>query len=85
MSYFKKWGFEANPFKTSALGANHDDLTLLVGREREKKILKNRIRSDSGIVTIEGENGIGKTSLINACSFELYEETLDENNETLYL
>ena len=82
---YKDWGFISNPFKTTPLNADGQGLELLVGRDKEKSKLINRIKSDSGIVTIEGENGIGKTSIVNAATYELYEDSIQSNSTELYI
>lgn len=82
---FKEWGYVSNPFKTTPLDANEKGLELLVGRNKEKMKLINRIKSDSGIVTIEGSNGIGKTSIVNTASYELFEDSLMSEEDEMYI
>ena len=76
MSLYKDWGYISNPFKPSPIKPTLKDSSLLVGREKEKKKIKTRLKNDSGIITIEGENGIGKTSVINTSIYELFEESI---------
>ncbi len=76
MSLYKDWGYTSNPFKPSPIQPTLKDSSLLVGREKEKKKIKTRLKNDSGIITIEGENGIGKTSVINTSIYELFEESI---------
>ncbi|WP_432671715.1 hypothetical protein [Flavobacterium sp. SM2513] len=86
MSLYKDWGYTSNPFRPTPIEPTIRGIELLVGREKEKKKLKNRLKNDSGIITIEGENGIGKTSVINGSIFELYEESLlSKDDQALYL
>ena len=86
MSLYKDWGYSSNPFKPTPIEPNLKGLNLLIGREKEKKKLKNRIKNNNGIITVEGQNGIGKTSVINASIFELYEEsTSSKDDDELYL
>ena len=59
---------------------------LLVGRDKEKKKIQSRLKNDSGIITIEGENGIGKTSVINTSIYGLFEESISsEDKDEFYL
>lgn len=82
---FQKWGYVSNPFSTDPLTASRDGLDLLIGRKREGKKLYQKIIADAGIVTIEGENGIGKTSLINGISYSLFEDSIDNNGDVIYI
>ena len=85
MSIYKDWGLIENPFKTVALQNNKIDSNLLVGREDVLKRLKNRIRTGPNVVTIEGENGIGKTSLVNISCFRLTQDFLNKTLDELYI
>jgi hypothetical protein len=86
MSLYKDWGYTSNPFKSSPIQPTLKGSNLLVGREKEKKIIKSRLKNDSGIITIEGENGIGKTSVINTSIYELFEESISsEDKDEFYL
>lgn len=84
-SHYNEWGFITNPFQPTALHSDKLGIELLVGRGKEKKQLWNRIASNSGIITIEGENGIGKTSLVNVVSFAMFQESLKTTEEILYM
>jgi hypothetical protein len=81
MSLYKDWGYTSNPFKPSPIQPTLKDANLLIGREKEKKKIKIRIKNDSGIITIEGENGIGKTSVINTSIYELFEESISSEDK----
>tara|TARA_R110002051_G_C8690223_1_gene492900 strand:+ start:82 stop:1005 length:924 start_codon:yes stop_codon:yes gene_type:complete len=81
MSLYKDWGYTSNPFKPSPIQPTLKDSNLLVGREKEKKKIKTRLKNDSGIITIEGENGIGKTSVINSSIYELFEESISSKDK----
>ena len=86
MSLYKDWGYTSNPFKPSPIEPTLRGINLLIGRVKEKKKLKNRIKNNNGIITVEGQNGIGKTSVINASIYELYEESIiSKDNDNFYL
>ncbi|MGQ3013609.1 MAG: hypothetical protein ACT6QS_07875 [Flavobacteriales bacterium] len=69
---YEKWDLKDNPFDTTALPALTLGNTLITGREDEIKRLTKRILNQPQIVTLEGENGIGKTSLINVSIYRLF-------------
>lgn len=72
MNIFRDWGFTDNPFETRPLPANENGSTLLIGRNTESDQIKRRLINTSNIVTVEGNNGVGKTSLVNVASYRLY-------------
>ena len=71
MSFYSKWGFIDDPFSTDELEANELGEKLLIGRDKEIKQLHNRLPIESKCITIEGDNGVGKTSLINVSIYKL--------------
>jgi len=76
MNIYHEWGFQKTPFDTLPLPPDEDGKILMIDREKEILQIKRRLSSSSNILTIEGTNGIGKTSLVNVSSFELFEEYL---------
>jgi hypothetical protein len=68
-SIYDQWGFTESPFSQLALPASEVGHNLLVGREAEANMLLRRIHNPPKITTIEGPNGIGKTSLINVVAY----------------
>ncbi len=85
MSFYNDWGFTSDPFEVRPLEADEKSTDLLIGRKTEKGKLKLRIASGSRVVTVQGENGIGKTSAINACIYSLYEDSICSATEELFL
>jgi len=85
MSIYHDWGFSQNPFETLALPANENGARLLVGRSKELKKLSQRLDSSTKIATIEGLNGVGKTSLINVLLYKRFSETAKSNIGPLYV
>lgn len=71
MNIYQKWGFNKNPFEVTELSSNENDSKLFVGREKELNSFIRRICNPPKCITIEGENGVGKTSLINIGFFEI--------------
>lgn len=50
---------------------------LLIGREKFSKTIKSRLEAGNKIITVEGLNGVGKTSAINVAVYRAYKETLN--------
>ena len=71
---YEDWGFRSSPFQTSALPASDLGRRLLVGREKEVRTLTNRIKSFPKMATVEGLNGVGKTSVVNVASYKLFQQ-----------
>ena len=82
-SIYNSWGFKSSPFITQPLTSDEKGLRLLVGRSEEKEKIQKRISSSSKITTIEGQNGVGKTSLINVSSFEMFKNFLEKDTQEL--
>ena len=80
-SYYNYWGFSDDPFSHRPLGGDEVGQNLLVGRDKEKASIKTRLRKTDKICTVEGDIGIGKTSLVNVSIFECYEEWKDNKSQ----
>ncbi|GAD09326.1 hypothetical protein GFGA_1c1146 [Gluconobacter frateurii NBRC 103465] len=75
---WSEFGFRGNPFSTSPITANAEGKELLKGRDRELRLLRMKLTSSDLHTTIEGQNGVGKTSLVGIAAFTLYEEFLED-------
>lgn len=85
MSIYKDWGFRGNPFETLPLPADNRGLELLVGRERvTRKIIKG-LQSSKKFVTVEGLNGVGKTSVINVSVFKSAADQVKSGEGPLFI
>jgi hypothetical protein len=69
VTFYEEWGFSRNPFDTTALPASKLGRTLLVGRDSDLTKLVGRLRNAPRIPTLEGPNGVGKTSLSNVAAY----------------
>lgn len=69
---YNAWGFRVNPFAPTPLPATDEGVALLVGREKDVEQIQVRISSPPKLVTVEGRNGIGKTSVINIAAFKAH-------------
>ena len=75
---YNDWGFSSSPFQTSSLPANDLGERLLVGRDVELGSLLRRIPSGPKMSTVEGLNGVGKTSVVNVASYKLFRDFINE-------
>lgn len=82
---YNEWGFRSSPFQTTSLPANDLGERLLVGRDTVLKLLMNRIASVPRIATVEGLNGVGKTSIVNVAAHKLYRDFIKTGNGPLYI
>lgn len=85
MSAYNKWGFSENPFQTTVLPASHIGEELLVGREDELATLRQRIANPPRMPTLEGPNGVGKSSLVNVAAYQCYRDFLKEPDLPMYI
>lgn len=85
MNIYKEWGFLENPFRTIPLPATKEGKDLLVGRDKEVKRFLTRLYNPPSLVTVEGLNGVGKTSLINVAIYDTYESFFKGNSENLFI
>lgn len=60
---WKHYGFSGSPYSTSALRVADSDESLLVGRDVELKTILQDLASGSQVVALEGDYGVGKSSL----------------------
>ena len=77
LGIYQNWGFRASPFETRPLPANEEGEKLLIGREVEVDKIVRRILTPNKIITVEGANGIGKTSINNVASFIAFRSFLN--------
>ncbi len=85
MNIYQEWGFQDSPFQTTALPASELGDSLLVGRNKELNSLLKRMYNPPKIVTIEGLNGVGKTSLVNVAAYQAYKKHLEDWNNPLLI
>jgi hypothetical protein len=85
MSIYYDWGFTGNPFEQTPLRADETGNSLLIGREKELKRLISLIETGPRLPTVEGLNGVGKTSLVNVAAFRLMKASFEEPGRALYI
>jgi predicted AAA+ superfamily ATPase len=79
------FGFSKNLYDTHPVKGDPQGERLLVGREKELLQIKNRISNINSVVTVEGPNGVGKTSLILVAGYQLERETLNRGKRSFIL
>lgn len=85
MDIYNKWGFSDNPFNTTSLTPDKIGNELIAGRDVEIKRFLLRLYNQPQIVTVEGDNGMGKTSIINVAVFRALHNHLLNREEELYI
>ncbi|NWF07952.1 hypothetical protein HX810_09780 [Pseudomonas salomonii] len=74
MSLWNDLGYSDNPYSPRPIQGDAQGVTLLVGRDTELKRLTTYLRSSDTHPTLEGPNGVGKTSLAAVAGFSLKQE-----------
>jgi hypothetical protein len=82
---YRNLGFKSDPFDTKALQRGELGEALLVNREKEIAQLIRRVQESDKIPTLEGANGIGKTSIINIALHRLLQESKAEDAKPMFL
>jgi len=81
-SIYRKWGFTSSPFQTTSLPADEIGAQLITGRDEQIQELIDLTLSYPKLPTIEGLNGVGKTSIVNVAAYYLYQHHLESGGET---
>lgn len=82
---YENWGFTGSPFQTTSLPASKFGESLLVGRNPEIASLIRKISSAPKLATLEGLNGVGKTSVVNVACYRLYQDHIQNGNGPLFI
>jgi DNA-binding MarR family transcriptional regulator len=69
-SLWEEYGFSANPYSTDPIDPLAGGRELLVGRGPDLRAVTRQIRSGASVVALEGDFGVGKTSLAAAAAFD---------------
>ena len=78
------FGFRESPYATDHLPPSSEG-EQLVGRDAELRQLRQLLRSSARHPTLEGENGVGKTSLVNVAGFQAQREFEEQKTEQLLI
>jgi hypothetical protein len=82
---YQQWGFSEPPFQTTSLAADAKGDTLLIGRDGEVRRFQAALSSPPRAVTVEGANGVGKTSLVNVAIYRAMKRYLETGEGSLYV
>jgi len=82
---YAAWGFNGNPFNVRSLPPDDMGAELLVGRTKEVALLARRINNPPKLPTLEGMNGVGKSSIVNVAGFSCFNSFLLEPDGPLYI
>ncbi|WP_343692625.1 ATP-binding protein [Chitinophaga sp.] len=85
MNIYQDWGFRESPFNTAALQSDQNGASLLVGRDNEIAQILRRLYNPPSSVTVEGLNGVGKTSLVNVALFTSLQMLYRKETNTLFI
>lgn len=72
MSIWTDLGFTDNPYSPRPIVGNELGESILVGRDQELRQLMQYISSSDTHPTLEGANGVGKTSLVAVAGYKLF-------------
>jgi hypothetical protein len=65
-----QYGFERSPYSTEAIKVSEDGAKLLVGRDNELGTILSDLNSGAQVIALEGDYGVGKTSLAAVAAYE---------------
>jgi hypothetical protein len=66
-----QFGFRDSPYATEPVPPTRAGDHILVGRQKEISMLESRVLSCGNHPTLEGDNGVGKTSLLSVACYRL--------------
>lgn len=73
LSIWTELGFTDNPYSPKPISGNEVGESILVGRDSELTRLVQYISSSDTHPTLEGANGVGKTSLVAVAGYKLHQ------------
>jgi hypothetical protein len=88
VSHFSIWpafGFRENPYSNKNLLADETGDALLVGRGAEVAETQRKIAGAGIHASVEGDAGVGKSSMIAVAAFRMMKESLSARDGTLFV
>ena len=88
LSSYSVWttlGFHGNPYDQAFLPGSEEGATLFCGRSAELGRLQFGIGSGGTHMSIEGDAGVGKTSLARVAGYEMFRQGARAADGTLFL
>ena len=80
---WEEYGFRGNPYSAKPVPPNDLGERILVGRSLEVRAIQNRISMSSNICTVEGANGVGKTSVAMQALYLLGKKPVIEKKDRI--
>lgn len=84
MSLWTVLGFSGNPYDSRSLLANAEGTELLVGRDVELRTLLSQLANSSLHPTLEGDNGVGKTSLVLVAAYNAMQARMEKRTNQAF-
>jgi hypothetical protein len=78
-------GFFDTPYSSKAVPATEAGTHVLVGRDAEIARLHNKLEMSDRVITVEGDNGVGKTSMVRVASYLARERFTSGATKQLFL
>jgi hypothetical protein len=85
VSLWTDLGFRENPYSTRSIPPTEEGAHLLVGRDPELKRMLRLISSSETHPTVEGDNGVGKTSLVQVAGYLAKKQHADGREPQLFV
>ena len=70
-SVWNEYGYRESIFSPNPIKVQEDQRKFLVGRESELASIKQQLKGGASVVPLEGDYGVGKTSLASAVMYDL--------------
>ena len=80
---WQHFGFRSNPLDPRPLSVSHQDRELMVGRDQENRKFAALSSNDHGVIIVEGNIGVGKTSFVNAAQYDLSKRGFLPSHQTI--
>jgi hypothetical protein len=78
-------GYAKNPYDVNPLPASEEGAELLVGREVEVRTLLSKLGNSTLHPTLEGDNGVGKTSIVLVAAYRAMRDHREGRKRQLFL
>lgn len=82
---YADYGLSENPFRPHALRPDPVGVRLLVGRDSEAEKVARSLHKQGKITCLDGQVGVGKTSLVNVAAYICYEAYLQAKTTQMLL
>lgn len=85
MDIWGAFGYRASPYDPEPIRPDAEGARLFVGRDKQLKQLLGRIYSQQKHPTVEGDNGVGKTSLVRVAGYTALQDVEKGRTSKLFL